>query len=411
MFRSFSASLSALRAHSTAVDIVGNNLANVNTPGFKASAVAFYDLVTQSIGSGLGKTQVGFGVGRPITLRRFSQGAIQSSSGALDVAIQGDGFFVVRNQTGAILFTRSGNLQVDKDGYLMTATGEYVQGWTEVNGVLDTRGAVSDIRIPVGALKPPSATTTFSLDLNLDAQAKTGDTFTTSLQVYDSLGAAHILTVQFTKTDTPNQWTYEIRFPDSDVTAPITPVTGTLTFSPTGLLTDPPPDAPMPSIQITGLVNGAADMEITWHLYNGAEPRITQYAQPSALAANAQDGSPPAQLLRVGIADGGIVLAQYSDGEQRVVGQVALASIRNPESLIAVGNNLFQLSARSALPAIGLPNTGGRGNIIGGSIENSTVDIAEEFTNLIVYERGYQANARVISTVDQLSQETINLKR
>jgi len=411
MFRSFAASLSALRAHATAVDIVGNNLANVNTPGFKKNAVAFFDLVTQSLGAGLGKTQVGFGVARPITLRRFSQGAIQSSSGALDVAIQGDGFFVVRNDTGAILYTRSGNLQVDKDGNLMTATGEYVQGWTEVNGVLDTSGAIGDIRIPVGALKPPRATTKFSLDLNLDAQAAQGGTFSTSLEVYDSLGQAHVLTVTFTKTNTPNQWDYSISFPDSDVTNPIAPVTGTLTFDSNGILVDPPANGTMPSIQITGLVNGASDMEITWELYEGTEPRLTQFAQPSALAANSQDGSPPAQLLRVGIADGGLVLAQYSDGEQRVVGQLALASIRNPESLIAVGNNNYQLSARSALPAIGLPNTGGRGTIIGGAIENSTVDIAEEFTNLIVYERGYQANARVITTVDQLSQETINLKR
>jgi flagellar hook protein FlgE len=129
------------------------------------------------------------------------------------------------------------------------------------------------------------------------------------------------------------------------------------------------------------------------------------------VSANAQNGSPAAQLVRVGLSDGGKILAQFSNGQQTMVGQVAMASVRNPESLIAVGNNNFQLSARSATPAIGVPGTGGRGTIIGGAIEYSTVDIAREFTNLIVLQRGYQANSRVITTVDEMSQETINLKR
>lgn len=167
----------------------------------------------------------------------------------------------------------------------------------------------------------------------------------------------------------------------------------------------------MPSINITGFVNGAANMTLTWQLYDKSTPRLTQYTQPSAISANAQDGSPAAQLIRVGLADGGRVLAQYSNGQQQVVGQLAMASIRNPESLIAVGNNNYQLSARSALPAIGLPGTGGRGTILGGTVEFSNVDIAREFTQLIVLQRGYQANAKVVAVVDDLSQETINLKR
>ena len=131
MFTSFSTALSALNAHSTAVDVIGNNLANMNTPGFKANVVSFYDLVTQSLGAGLGETQVGFGVGRPITLRVFSQGAIKSSAGDLDAAIQGDGFLVVKDKSsGGIVYTRGGNLVVDKNGVLLTATGQRVQGWT-----------------------------------------------------------------------------------------------------------------------------------------------------------------------------------------------------------------------------------------------------------------------------------------
>ncbi|HYP14160.1 MAG TPA: flagellar hook-basal body complex protein, partial [Bryobacteraceae bacterium] len=163
--------------------------------------------------------------------------------------------------------------------------------------------------------------------------------------------------------------------------------------------------------ELSGFANGAADLSLTWNLFDGDRARMTQFKQPSAISALTQDGSPAAQLERVGIGDGGLVFAQYSDGKQTVVGQVAMASIRNPESLIAVGNNNYQLSALTALAAVGIPGTGGRGEIVAGSVENSTVDIAKEFTNLIVLQRGYQANAKIVSTVDELSQETLNLKR
>jgi flagellar hook protein FlgE len=416
MFTSFSTALSALGAHTTAVDVVGNNLANLNTAGYKASVVAFSDLVTQSLGAGLGETQVGFGVARPVTIRQFSQGAIQASSGPLDVAIQGDGFLVVRDPLNdAVLYTRGGNLQVNREGQLVTSNGFRLQGWNEVNGVLDTTQPPTDVMVPVGSLRAPVATTSFSFDLNLDAagvDAPVATTFSTSIEVYDSLGGSHVVSVKFTKAAAPGAWDYAMTFPDSDLaTPPFAPVTGTIEFDSDGKLITPGPADAMPEMQVTGLKNGASDMTMTWNLYHGATPRLTQFAQPSAVAANAQDGFPAAQLVRVGIGDGGRVLAQYSNGQQVAVGQLSMASIRNPESLIAVGNNNFQLSARSALPAVGLPGTGGRGKIIGGAVEFSTVDIAREFTNLIVLQRGYQANARVVTAVDEISQETINLKR
>ena len=203
MVTSFSTALSALNAHTTAIDVVGNNLANLNTAGFKASNVAFYDLVTQSLGAGLGETQVGFGVGTPVTLRQFSQGAIQSSGGPLDAAIQGDGFFVLRNSSNATLYTRGGHFVVDKDGNLNTASGQRLQGWTQVNGMLDTNLPIGDITVPVGSLKEPIATTEFSVDLNLNAAATAGpppDQFSTSIEVFDSLGNSHDVSVSFTKT-------------------------------------------------------------------------------------------------------------------------------------------------------------------------------------------------------------------
>lgn len=415
MFTSFSTALSALGAHTTAVDVVGNNLANLNTPGYKSSVVVFSDLVTQSLGAGLGETQVGFGVARPVTIRQFSQGAIQASSGPLDVAIQGDGFLVVQDPVNkSVLYTRGGNLQVNKEGQLVTASGFRVLGWNETNGVLDTTLPPSEVVVPVGSLRAPEATKNISFDLNLDAAAKAGppaDKFSTSIEVYDGLGGSHIVSVEFTKTANAGEWSYALSIPDADVATPIPPVTGTITFDGNGKMTSPAVTDAAPVLNVTGLANGAADMSITWSLFNGPTPRMTMYSQPSAKAANAQDGFAAAQLIRVGIGDGGRILAQYSNGQQVAVGQLAMASIRNPESMIAVGNNNFQLSARSALPAVGLPGTGGRGQIMGGAVEFSTVDIAREFTNLIVLQRGYQANARVVTAVDEISQETINLKR
>ncbi len=414
MFTSFSTALSALSAHATAVDVVGNNLANLNTTGFKASAVSFHDLVTQSLGAGLGDTQVGFGVGRPTTIRQFTQGAIQSTNSPLDAAIQGDGFLVVKDNSDRTLYTRGGNLQVDKTGGLLTSTGEAVQGWTAVNGIVNANAPTSNILIPVGTLKAPVASKTFSFDINLNAAGVVGtptDKFSSSIELFDSLGTSHIVTVDFTKSATPNQWDYSINLPAADTTAPIAPVTGSVTFDSNGKLASPLPTDPSPSIAITGLVDGATDMNVTWNLYDRAAPRLTQFSQASARSANTQDGNPASQLVKVALGDGGSILAQYSNGTQTVIGQIAMASVRNPESLVSVGNNNFQLSERSSLPAVGAAGTGGRGTILGSALESSTVDIAREFTQLIVLQRGYQANAKVITAVDELSQETINLKR
>ena len=155
--------------------------------------------------------------------------------------------------------------------------------------------------------------------------------------------------------------------------------------------------------------NGAADMNITWNLYDGTTPDITQYSQDSATSAQTQNGAGAANLVSVGLSNGGVVLAQYSDGQQVAVGQMAMADIRNPESLIAAGDNNYQASSLTALPAVGVPGTGGRGTVVGGSIEASNVNIATEFTNLIIYQQSYQANAHLVTVVDQLGQDTINI--
>jgi flagellar hook protein FlgE len=420
MFTSFSTALSALNAFSTAIDVTGNNLANLDTPGFKQSTTYFRDLVTESLGAGLGETQVGFGTGLPMTIRQFSQGAIQTSSGIDDAAIAGDGFFVVNNAQGNQLYTRAGSFQVDRTGTLRTNTGEAVQGWTAIDpttGAVDTNSAIGNIVVPVGGVKQPKASTQMTLDFNLNSAAAADSTSAhgETIKVFDTLGNSHSLTVNFQKTGA-NQWSYSTTVPGEDVSGgtPGTPSaisggSGTLTFDATGQLISPANGTSIP-IAITGLTDGAADMAVNWNPYTaGGAGRITQFGQPSASAATSQDGAPASELTQVGLGNGGQLLAQYSDGTQVVVGQVAMASIRNPSSLIAVGNNNYQASALTSSPAIGLPNTGGRGDIQGGALESSTVDIAQEFTNLIVLERGYQANSRVVTTADQLSQETINL--
>jgi len=418
-FTSFSAALSALSANTTAIDVVGNNLANLSTTGFKASTVSFQDLVTESLGAGLGETQVGFGVGTPLTTREFNQGALQSTGGVDDAAIQGGGFFILSDPTGAQEFTRAGNFNVDANGNLLSASGASVQGWTTVNGVLDTNGPISDIKVPIGTLQPPVATTQFSASMNLNASATVGSTnatFSSPVTVYDSLGTSHVLTVTFTET-AGSTWNYSVSIPGEDLTSgtPGTPTvltTGTVNFDQNGTLITPPATAGPVAVTATGLTDGAADLNLNWNLYDAnQQPLLTQFAQNSAVSSISQNGQAAAQLVNVGIANGGQILANYSNGQQAVVGQLALASIVNPSSLLAVGNNNYEASSITAQPAIGIPDTGGRGQILGGQLESSTVDIATEFTNLIVYQRGYEANAKVVNTADQLSQDTINLIR
>jgi flagellar hook protein FlgE len=415
MLTSFSTALSALTADETAINVVGNNLANLNTPGFKDTVVSFSDLVTQSLGSGAGETQVGGGVATPITLNQFSQGAIQSTGGPLDAAIQGDGFFIVGGPNGATEYTRGGNFQVNSAGTLETSTGNPVQGWTAAaNGTLSTNGPITQITVPTGTLTAPIATTASSVSLNLNATATAANgSFSTSVTAYDSLGNSHVITYNFTPTGTANQWNYTASIPAADATT-VTPATGTLTFDTNGNLISPLPTDPQPVISATGMTDGASDMNITWNLYNGpngTNPTVTQFSQASATNAVTQNGAASANLSSVSLGAGGQVIALYDNGQQVVVGQMAMASIRNPDSLIGAGNNNYLASGTTALPAIGVPGTGGRGTVLGQSVESSTVDMATEFTNLIVYQRSYEASAHVVTTVDQMSQDTINLKQ
>jgi flagellar hook protein FlgE len=369
--------------------------------------------------AGGGAIQIGGGVSATIGQSQFTQGSIQLTGGAFDGAIQGNGFFVVRDSNGDTLYTRAGNFQLDGTGTLVTATGQDVQGWMATNGVVNTSGTVGNIVIPADALSTPKATTQFSANLNLQSDAAVGSpaaTFNAPIQVVDSLGATHTLTITLTET-AANTWGYSITIPGQDLAGgtagtPSQVATGTLNFDSNGNLKTPAPPGQV-AVAITGLADGASNMNLNWNLYNpttGAST-ITQFDQPSALAGTSQDGAPATEITQVSMAAGGAIVAHYSDGSQAVVAQVALAAISNPQSLISTGQNNFEVGADTAAPAIGSPGTGSRGTIQGGALESSNVDIATEFTNLIVYQRSYEANSRVISTLDQLTQDLLNLKQ
>jgi flagellar hook protein FlgE len=415
---SFSIALSGLTADSAALDVVGNNLANLNTTGYKDSTVSFYDLLQQSVGGG--STQIGGGVSAPQTERLFTQGSIQLTGGNYDAAINGNGFFVVQDPSGNTLYSRAGNFNLDADGNLITATGQFVQGWTAQNGVVNTSGPISTITIPSNALQTPSATQNFQLTVNLNAAGVVNEpsgSFSTPITVVDSLGVEHNLTVNFTEAS-PGNWNYEVDIPGADLAAgtPGTPspvANGALTFDSNGNLTSPAAPAQIP-ISITGLADGASDMNLNWNLAteggNGT-PLITQYSATSAVSASNQDGVPASQVTHVSIANGGAITAQFSNGNQEVIGQLALASVSNPDSLISVGQNNYEAGANTATPVVGVPSTGTLGTVEGGALEASTVDIATEFTNLIVYQNSYQANSKVILTLDQLTQALLALKQ
>jgi flagellar hook protein FlgE len=417
---SFSAGLSGLNANSTYLSVVGNNLANINTIGFKSSSVSFADLVSQTVGgTSINPMQVGLGVVTGAISPVFSQGSIENSREATNVAIQGSGFFAVRQGTRQA-YTRAGNFSFDSSGSLVTPDGWRVQGYTQVDpttGAIVTTGQPTDIVIPPGVLRAPTATTDFRTLINLDANAAidpTNPEFTTSVQVYDALGSAHVITINFDRT-AAGAWTYTATVPAVDVTgvagAPVTLQTGPLTFSGAGVLT-----APAADITIAGpatWANGAAPNNFNWNIFPPPSntPALTSYASPSATSSISQNGSAAGQIDNITINGSGEIIATFGAGQTVNVGQLALANFNNPKGLVKMGSNRFGESQAAGIANIGIAGTGGRGTIIGSALESSNVDIAQEFTQMILAQRGYQANSRSITVADEILVETLSLKR
>jgi flagellar hook protein FlgE len=422
---SFSTALSGLRGNASAVDVIANNLANLNTIAFKASTPQFSDLIYQQVGQNRAGVpfQVGLGAAPINVVRQFDQGTIQNTGGLLDAAIQGSGFFVVR-RGDATLFTRAGNFQLNQFGELTSSSSDRVQGWVvDANGILNTNLPVTDIVLPIGQSLNPRATDLVRLGLNLDANTPPGNSFSAPLQVFDSLGAPHILTFTFTKATAG--WDLDVTIPGADVGSAnpaesiLTGAPVNITFDENGILvnpgapppTPPPYDLPIDSSALT-FANGAGPLVITWSLLDPqGVPAITQFSQDSAVATTSQNGASSAQLTTVSLGDGGTIIGIFSDGQTKVLARLALATFISPLTLAAVGGNNYIVSSASGTPAIGTPDTGGRGSVVGASLEFSNVDIAREFTSLMTAQRGFQANSRVIVTADELNQEAINLKR
>ena len=420
---SFSASLSGLNANQQKLSVIGNNLANLNTVAYKASNVNFADLVSQSIGGpSANPMQIGLGVTIGQITPNFSQGTIESSGIATNVAIQGSGFFVIGDSLNRA-YTRAGNFGFSSDGMLVTSDGLPVQGFTAIDpatGRINTSGQPGNIVIPPGVLRAPVATSSFGTITNLDGASAAGDTFATSLQVFDSLGVAHVTTVDFTKTG-PGSWNYTITVPGSEVTGgtPGTPfqiATGTMTFSNQGLLTQvngaAAADVTIPGGQFAWN-NGAIQPPVVWDLTDANNvPQITGYAVPSSTSSVSQNGSPsgaPSSIIV--ISQSGELIASFGVGQTVTVGHLALASFNNPQGLVKLGTNLYSETDQSGTPSVGTPGTGSRGSLIGGALEQSNVDIAHEFTQMILAQRGYQASSKGITVADELLVDTLNLKR
>jgi len=414
--------LSGLSAASTAIDVVGNNLANLNTTGYKDVGVSFEDMVSEYAFGG-SNTQIGLGVHTPFTTNEFTQGAINPAAGPFDAAINGNGFFVVKDSSGQTLLTRAGDFQSDAFGNLVSATGQAVQGWqAAANGTINTGGPTTSLSMPVGQTYPPQATTTFSMDANLNSAAASGTTFTQQINAVDSLGNPVPLTVTFTQSATPGTWSYQVSLPASLVSGStgtaavdLLKTPGTITFDANGNLKTPAAAGSPIALTVPGLTDGAtigsaASNVVNWNLYNpDGTAMLTQFSQASASSANSQDGQPASQLTSVAIGTNGQIEATYSSGAQQLVGQLAMGTILNPQSLLSVGNNSFSLSGESSALTIGTSGTGGRGEIQGQALEGSTVDMAAEFANLLVFQRSYQANSRVITASDELVQDTLAL--
>ncbi len=410
---SFSIPLSGLAAESDALNVIGNNLANLNTYGYKDQSVTFSDIFNQMQGvSGNGDPiQIGAGVQVGGIVTNYTDGTPTSTGINSNMALQGNGLFMVQDPTSnQMSFTRAGDFTVNAQGQLATPSGQLVMGYPAINGQVSTSAALAPISVNQQNTIPGAATTNFQMTTNLDARAANGTTVNSPITVYDSLGNTHTLTAQFTKTGT-NTWSYSFGVPSTDVggTGTTTQVgSGTLTFDSSGNLVSP--TSPVTGIKISGLTDGAAAMNLSWNLTGtGGASILTQQSATSGTASTNQNGYGVGTLTGYSVLPNGTVQGQFSNNQTLALGQVAVANFANVQGLRQIGNGNLEATAASGAAVIGTAGAGGNGNIIGGSVENSNVSLSTEFANIIVAQQGYEANAKVLTTMDQVVQATIQL--
>jgi flagellar hook protein FlgE len=417
MLRSLFTAVSGLRAHQMMMDVVGNNIANVNTTGYKTSQSVFEDTLSQLVRTsggpqglrgGTNPAQVGLGVKVGGISTNFGQGPTQVTGRATDVALQGDGFFVVK-QDGQTLYTRAGAFDFDNSGNLVTPDGALVQGWGATKGVVNTNAPTYAIKLPIGQTVPPRQTTQVTVGGNLSGNAAVGAVSVSSIDIYDTQGNALQATMTYTKTAT-DAWTLTMTVPDLKG-GPAVPVgTATLTWNEVSKSFTSTPAVPalsQASLTTAGYQFGG-DVSVT--LGTPTRP-LTQYGSTDTAGTVSQDGAGMGVLQSFSLTPDGQLIGVFSNGVREALGQVAVASFDNPPGLEKVGGSLYRGTPNSGIGAIGVAGVGGRGTMNSGSLEMSNVDLAQEFTNLIIAQRGFQANSKIVSVSDEILSDLVNLKR
>ncbi|MGY0799292.1 flagellar hook protein FlgE [Lysobacter sp. A286] len=405
---SFRISLSGMNAATSDLNVTSNNIANANTSGFKQSRAEFADVFPVS-GYGLSRNAIGSGVKLAQVAQQFDQGNIEFSGKALDLAISGEGFFTL-SDNGANVYSRAGNFGADSEGYVVNPSGNRLQVFLpNASGTGFDTGRMGDLQLAVGDA-PPQATGKVDIGTNLPADAKvpaitpfdandpTTYNHTTSLTVYDSLGAAHTQSLHFVKTANANQWQVYTSIDGTTTGAPTT-----LQYSDTGALQSPSPGTfPMPAFDPG---NGAAPMALTLDLGGS-----TQYGSKFGVSSLAQDGYATGRLTGIEVSAEGVVNARYTNGVSTPLGQVALTNFANPQGLQSLGNNGWAETAESGDARLGSAGSSELGLVQGGALEASNVDLTAQLVNMITAQRNFQANAQMISTQDQITQTVINIR-
>jgi len=410
MIASLYAGISGLSAQATAMTVIGDNIANVNTTAFKSNSSHFANILSNSLGGESATAGVGRGVEFWGASAQWTQGSLENSANSTDLAINGKGFFMVEDLTGSRFYTRAGSFSFDKEGYLVNPDGLKLQGYQlDRNGNI---GSITDIYVPGERISPPSATTEFNFDINLSSTAVAGDTYTTSQTVYDSLGNAVPMTLTFTRQAAARTWA---------VTGSIPTTSGTgMTFggaASTNIVFDASGAMITPAADVTvalALTNGATTpLSLNWDFYNGAVSHgdVTGFSSASGTTFQYQDGYPAGSLRSIGVSEEGIVTATYSNGEMTPLFQVSLVDFPSYDGLTKMGRNLYAESINSGQALPGVVGNGRLGSIAPSSLEMSNVDLAQEFVKMITTQRAFQANSRVITSSDEILQELINIKR
>lgn len=412
MLRSMFSAISGLRAHQTKMDVTGNNIANVNTVGFKASQTVFQDTLSQVIRAGgapaadrggTNPAQVGLGAKVAAITTNWTQGATQSTGRSTDFMIEGDGFFVTRGTGGEQLFTRAGSFDFDGAGKLVTPDGAVLQGWMADpgTGVVNTNGPIGNLSVPYGQLVNPTATTSGVVKGNLPSDAVVGAKVQTGITMYDSQGVAQKVFYNFEKT-AENTWDVTVDHADGTNLLAATQIE----FDTDGTMIDPTgPDFELPAFTPPAAYTSWQN-PVTVGIGG-----VSQFGGTNTLSAPEQDGYALGSLQSFQLGADGTIMGVYSNELRQPIGRLALASFNNPGGLEKAGNSSFRVGVNSGVAQVGTAAEGGRGALMSGALEMSNVDLAEEFTGLIVAQRGFQANSRVITSSDEILQDLVNLKR